>query len=136
MLQSAMTIDGQYSILVKPASADCTMSCSYCFYREDSAPYPESTPGTRCPAPVGLNGLPATLAAMAGDPRPPGAAEDSHGIQPLPEGTAASEPVRADLICRSALPPRAGGAPVAGIVRELTETLFRQREPGAAGPGA
>ena len=37
-----MTLDGQFSILVKPASADCNLRCSYCFYREKSALYPES----------------------------------------------------------------------------------------------
>ncbi len=37
-----MTIDRQFSILVKPASADCNLRCSYCFYREKSALYPAS----------------------------------------------------------------------------------------------
>ena len=30
------------SLLIKPAGADCNMACTYCFYLEKSALYPES----------------------------------------------------------------------------------------------
>ena len=31
-----------FSLLIKPASADCNLRCSYCFYLEKSALYPET----------------------------------------------------------------------------------------------
>ncbi len=106
-------------------------------------------PGTRCPALVGLNDLPATLAAMAGASLPEGAAEDSRSLLPLLEGTAVSTPVRADLIHHSATgvfsirrgtwklihqtegsggwPPPAGGPPIAGSPGQLYDLA---RDPG------
>ena len=32
----------QFSLLIKPASADCNLHCPYCFYLDRSALYPES----------------------------------------------------------------------------------------------
>lgn len=33
-----------FSLLVKPASADCNLHCPYCFYLDRSAMYPQETP--------------------------------------------------------------------------------------------
>ena len=35
-------IPGTFSLLVKPASADCNLRCAYCFYLDRSALYPET----------------------------------------------------------------------------------------------
>ena len=31
-----------FSLLIKPASADCNLNCSYCFYKSKSDLYPDS----------------------------------------------------------------------------------------------
>lgn len=37
------TKDKPFSLLIKPASADCNLRCSYCFYLEKSSLYPDSS---------------------------------------------------------------------------------------------
>jgi arylsulfatase A-like enzyme len=97
--------------------------------------------GSRCPALVGLNDLPATIAAMAGAPVPAGAAEDSRSFAPLLEGYESATGIREDLVHHSGTgvfslrrgtwklvhesegsggwPPPAGGPPVPGSPGQL-----------------
>jgi len=98
-------------------------------------------PGTSCSALVGLNDLPATLAAIAGAPLPDGSAEDSRSFLPHLLGLTPPNPIRDSLIHHSATgvfsirrgewklihetlgsggwPPPAGGAPSPGSPGQL-----------------
>jgi arylsulfatase A len=106
------------------------------------AAWPSSIePGSRCSALVGLQDLPATLAAIAGADLPEGAAEDSRSFLPLLLGQRPNEPVRDSLVHHSGAgvfsirsgpwkliheslgsggwPPPTGSAPVAGSPGQL-----------------
>ena len=38
-----MLSDGDFSLLIKPASADCNLECDYCFYLEKGKLYPDTS---------------------------------------------------------------------------------------------
>jgi arylsulfatase A len=98
-------------------------------------------PGARCSALVGLQDLPATLAALAGASMPERAAEDSCSFLPLLLGHQPARPVRESLVHHSGTgvfsirsgpwkliheslgsggwPPPEGGAPVPGSPGQL-----------------